>query len=100
MPPESVAFDRAADYYDETRGFPPDQQPPIAALIARAANLTRASRVIEVGIGTGRIALPLAEHVRAITGIDLARPMLNRLRAKRTAEPVHIAQGDITRLPL
>jgi ubiquinone/menaquinone biosynthesis C-methylase UbiE len=97
--PDSVAFDRAAAYYDETRGFPPGEDIPVADLFRRAGNLTPASRVLEVGIGTGRIALPLAAHVRAVLGVDLARPMLERLRAKRTTEPVYPVQGDALRLP-
>ena len=99
MPSKSIAFDRAASYYDETRGFPPGEEAPIAALFAAAGGLVPSSRVLEFGVGTGRIALPLARHVRAIVGIDLARPMLDRLRAKQTGEPVHLAQADATRLP-
>jgi ubiquinone/menaquinone biosynthesis C-methylase UbiE len=100
MSPESIRFDRAAGFYDETRGFPPGEERHIAALIARAAHLTPSSRVLEVGVGTGRIALPLAGHVGAIVGIDLARPMLERLLAKRDGEPVRVVEGDVTRLPL
>ncbi len=96
----SIAFDRAADYYDETRGFPPGEEGHIAALYGRAGNLTASSRVLEVGVGTGRIALPLAAHVRAVVGIDLSHAMLNRLHAKQRGEPVYIAVGDATRLPL
>jgi ubiquinone/menaquinone biosynthesis C-methylase UbiE len=99
MPPDSVTFNQAADFYDETRGFPPGEEAHVGALVARAGQLTRTSRVLEVGIGTGRIALPLATHVRAVLGIDLARPMLERLIAKRTVEPVFVAEGDATRLP-
>jgi ubiquinone/menaquinone biosynthesis C-methylase UbiE len=97
--PDSVAFDRAADYYDETRGFPPGEDIPIADLFRRAGHLTAASRVLEVGIGTGLIGLPLAAFVRAMLGVDLAGPMLERLRAKRHAEPVYPVQGDAVRLP-
>ncbi len=96
---DSVAFDRAAGYYDETRGFPPGEDTPIADLFRRAGSLTPASRALEVGIGTGRIALPLAAHVRTVLGVDLARPMLDRLRAKRGTEPVYPVQGDALRLP-
>jgi ubiquinone/menaquinone biosynthesis C-methylase UbiE len=99
MPNESVAFDRAADYYDRTRGFPSGVEQDVAALIVRAGSLMAASHVLEVGIGTGRIALPVAPHVHAYYGIDLARPMLDRLLAKRTSEPVYPFQGDATRLP-
>ncbi len=99
MSQKSVAFDRAAEFYDETRGFPAGIDAPATALFAQAGNLTRDSRILEVGIGTGRIALPLSRHVRAIYGIDLSRPMLERLNAKRQGEPVYAVQGDATRLP-
>ncbi len=99
MPNESVAFDRAADYYDRTRGFPPGTEQAVAALMAQVGSLNEASRVLEIGIGTGRIALPLAPHVRAYYGIDLARPMMDRLSAKQTTEPVYPVLGDATRLP-
>lgn len=99
MSNSSVAFDRAADYYDRTRGFPPGVENEIAALIAPTGGFTSSSRVLEIGVGTGRIALPLAAHVSAYWGVDLARPMLDRLRAKQQDEAVYITQGDATRLP-
>jgi SAM-dependent methyltransferase len=99
MTSESIAFDRAAGYYDETRGFPPGEEKQIAELISRAGGYTAQSRVLEIGVGTGRIALPLAAHVGALIGIDLSRAMLGRLRAKQSREPVHVVQADATRLP-
>ena len=99
MPNDSVAFDRAAEYYDNTRGFPPGVETDVAALMAQVGNLTLSSRVLEVGVGTGRLALPLSAHVRGYYGVDLARPMMDRLRAKQTNEPVYLVQGDITKLP-
>lgn len=99
MPNESVAFDRAADYYDRTRGFPAGVEQDVGALIVEAGGLTAANRVLEIGIGTGRIALPVAPHIHAYYGIDLALPMLDRLLAKRTNEPIYPLQGDATRLP-
>lgn len=96
---QSVNFDRAADFYDETRGFPPGEETGAVMQFVKAGNLTPSSRVGEVGIGTGRLALPLAAHVGAIAGIDLSGRMLNRLYAKRTTEPVVVTQGDATRLP-
>ncbi len=99
MPSESVAFDRAAGYYDNTRGFPPGVEKEIGALMVRTGGLNASSRVLEIGVGTGRIALPVSEHVRAYFGIDLARPMLDRLCAKRHAEPIYVVEGDATRIP-
>ena len=95
----SVAFDRAASYYDETRGFPPGVETPIAALIAQAGNLGIASRVLEIGVGTGRIGLPVSRHIETYYGIDLAVPMLNQLRAKQHSEPIYVTQADATLLP-
>jgi ubiquinone/menaquinone biosynthesis C-methylase UbiE len=100
MPSDSVAFDRAADYYDRTRGFPPGVEAQVAVLMAQAGDLSRSSRVLEIGVGTGRIALPTALRVGAYYGIDLARPMLDRLREKRSGEPVYVIEGDATRLPI
>ncbi|MBC7812034.1 MAG: class I SAM-dependent methyltransferase, partial [Burkholderiales bacterium] len=99
MPSNSVTFDRAADYYDETRGFPAGQETPVADMIARVGHLTLESRVLEIGIGTGRIAVPVAHYVRAYYGVDISRPMMNRLRAKQTTEPIYLTEGDATQLP-
>ncbi|MEZ4667674.1 MAG: class I SAM-dependent methyltransferase [Anaerolineae bacterium] len=96
---KSVAFDRAAHFYDETRGFPPGVDAEAAQTIIAAGKLTAASRVLEIGVGTGRIALPLAPHVHAYHGMDLSRPMMLRLKAKQNSEPIYLAQGDATRLP-
>jgi ubiquinone/menaquinone biosynthesis C-methylase UbiE len=99
MTSDSIVFDRAADFYDATRGFPPGEEQHIGPLIAQAGSLMHSSRVLEVGIGTGRIALPLAGHVGIICGVDLSVPMLDKLREKRQDEPIHLAQADVTRLP-
>ena len=76
---DSIAFDHAADFYDETRSFPPGVADRVGALFRDAGNLTPNSRVIEVGIGTdpGRgVAGPDADGRRtgAVGGLDHARP--------------------------
>ncbi|MFO7322731.1 MAG: class I SAM-dependent methyltransferase [Chloroflexota bacterium] len=96
----SVTFEHAADYYDQTRAFPPGEEQHAADVIARAGRLKATDRVLEIGVGTGRIALPLARRVRKLVGVDLARPMMERLQAKRTEEAVALVEGDATRLPL
>jgi SAM-dependent methyltransferase len=99
MPSQSVVFDRAADFYDETRGFPPGVEQTAAALLCAAGPLSAGSTVLEVGIGTGRIALPLAPHVRDVFGVDLSTKMLARLLAKRDDQRVHPADADALHLP-
>lgn len=99
MPSDSIVFNRAADFYDETRGFPPGVERAVAETLRQAGHLTHASQVLEIGIGTGRIALPLARHVRAVYGVDLARPMLDRLRAKKSGQRIEVAEADAAHLP-
>jgi SAM-dependent methyltransferase len=95
----SVSFDRAASFYDQTRGFPPGIEAGVAAAFVEAGALTRETHALEVGIGTGRIALPLAPHVGRIVGIDISAAMLERLVEKRTGEAVFPVVADATRLP-
>jgi SAM-dependent methyltransferase len=97
---DSIVFDRAAGFYDATRGFPPGVEDRVADAFVAAGGLGAASRVLEVGIGTGRIALPLAERVGRVIGVDRSQPMLAKLVEKRGPLPVELARADATRLPL
>ncbi len=99
-PAPSIAFDRAAGYYDATRGFPPGVEDRVAALFAEAGALGPRSRVLELGVGTGRIAVPLAARVGRYVGMDLSGPMLAKLIAKRGALPIDLVRADVTRPPL
>lgn len=98
-PGRSIAFDRAAGFYDATRGFPPGVDERVAELFVAAGSLGPASRLLELGIGTGRIALPLAPRVGSYTGVDLSRAMLAQLARKARASQVCPVRGDATRLP-
>jgi SAM-dependent methyltransferase len=98
-PAASIAFDRAADYYDATRGFPPSVEERVADLFVRAGALGTQSRVLELGIGTGRIAVPLAARIGRYTGMDLSGPMLAKLVAKRGSLPLDVVRADATRPP-
>jgi SAM-dependent methyltransferase len=64
---------------------------PIVDFLAERAG---GGRALELGIGTGRIALPLARRGVAVHGIDLSAAMLERLRAKPGADAVGVTQGD------
>lgn len=78
----SVSFDPVAHLYDATRGFPEAQARQIACLIDQAVNGEAQTRFFEVGVGTGRIAIPLAERGRQYTGIDISEKMLEKLEEK------------------
>jgi SAM-dependent methyltransferase len=87
---ESVAAsydDDAADMYD-----PAVLEPAVDFLAALAGD----GRALEFGVGTGRIALPLAARGVEVHGIDLSEAMLARLRAKPGAERVGMTVGDFS----
>jgi SAM-dependent methyltransferase len=56
--------------------------------------LAGSGRALELGIGTGRIALPLARRGVSVHGIDLSKAMVARLRAKRDGEDIGVTIGD------
>ena len=92
----SVNFDRAAGFYDRTRLLGPGwASHGLPALLAAAGP---AGRLLEVGVGTGRIAGPLWAQGARLVGCDLAQAMLSQLRAKHPQAP--IIRGDAVRLPL
>lgn len=96
---DSIVFDRAAGCYDATRGFPPGVEQAVADALVAAGGLGPESRVLEVGIGTGRIALPLAERVARVLGVDRSAPMLAKLVEKRGRRAVDPVRADATALP-
>ena len=92
----SVSFDQAAGYYDRTRAVADDIMAQLIPLLV--AELPRGETCLEVGIGTGRIALPITEAGVRVVGIDLSREMLRKLREKGDGGPP-VAVADATRLP-
>ncbi|MGB1285300.1 MAG: methyltransferase domain-containing protein [Aggregatilineales bacterium] len=97
--PESINFDRAVPYYDATRRLPVGLEATIGAFIAEKGQLKLDETVLEIGIGTGRIALPLAPHVQAYHGVDISIGMLGELLKKRQDKHIYIAQADALALP-
>jgi SAM-dependent methyltransferase len=79
--------------YDETddKMFDPAAVEPAVDLLAELAGDGRA---LELGIGTGRIAIPLAARGVDVHGIDLSRAMVQRLRAKPGADQIDVTVGD------
>ena len=92
-----------ADYYDES--------PVVGGRLQDVAFYRDAVRefgdpVLELGCGTGRIMMALAEAGKRITGLDLSERMLERAVKKRAAllvearERLHLVQGDMARFDL
>src|SRR2546430_3888350 len=77
-----------ADVYD---GWYADYDP---AMIDVLAELAHSGRALELGIGTGRIALPLAARGVEVHGIDASPKMVERLRAKPGGAQVPVTFGD------
>lgn len=90
---ESIAFDRAVEYYDRTRALPAEIHD---RFIGVAAGELGARPTLEIGVGTGRVGLSLVERGVPLVGLDLSRPMLDVLRSKGT---LPVVEGDCVRLP-
>jgi SAM-dependent methyltransferase len=85
--------ERVAATYDESSEgmFDPAVVDTVAGVLAGLAGRGRA---LELGIGTGRIALPLARRGVQVHGIDLSRAMVARLRAKPGGDTIGVTIGD------
>jgi SAM-dependent methyltransferase len=86
--PESVAaiYDDPADEM-----FAPGFVAQVAGVLAGLAD---GGRALELAIGTGRIALPLAQRGVPVHGIDMSRAMIARLRAKPGGDAIGVTIGD------
>ncbi|MFS0702900.1 class I SAM-dependent methyltransferase [Cellulomonas sp. 179-A 9B4 NHS] len=63
--------------------------------VDRLAALADGGRALELAIGTGRVAVPLAERGVPVVGIELSRPMLEQLRTKVDEATVPVVVGDM-----
>jgi SAM-dependent methyltransferase len=88
--------DRIADVYDELPTHPPDADAAAAFL----ADLAGPGPALELAIGTGRLALPLAEHGVAVSGVDASEAMVAKLRAKPGGDRIPVAIGDFADVPV
>lgn len=85
--------ERVAATYDNpsAREFQPETLAPMADLLAGLAD---GGRALELGVGTGRVALPLAGRGVPVHGIDLSRAMVARLRDKPGGDAIGVTIGD------
>ena len=80
-----VVFDRATSFYDATRGLPPGVAEQVRDQIRLCTSAGHDTRFLEIGVGTGRIALPFVQIGADYTGADLSLAMMEVLRKKITA---------------
>ena len=85
--------ERVAASYDESSAemFDPEVVDPVVDFLVELAGNGHA---LELGIGTGRIALPLAGRGVQVHGIELSKAMVARLRAKPGGDEIGVTIGD------
>lgn len=94
MRQEDIWDQEAAQAYDTpgTGMFAPDVLGPA---VDRLAELAGDGRALEFAIGTGRVAIPLAQRGVPVTGIELSRPMIEQLRTKAGETAIPVIVGDM-----
>ena len=87
--------ERVAARYDESSAemFEREAVDPVVDFLAELAG---SGRALELGIGTGRIAVPLAQRGVPVHGIELSNAMAARLRAKPGAQEIGVTIGDFS----
>ncbi|MCY3603048.1 MAG: class I SAM-dependent methyltransferase, partial [Chloroflexi bacterium] len=85
--------DRFADIYDEVHAHlsTPDVVDPMVDVLA---DLAGEGRALELGIGTGRIALPLAQRGVEVHGLDASEAMVAKMREKPGGDGIPVTTGD------
>ena len=91
--PEDYFGEEVAARYDDSESpmFKPEAIEPAVDFLSELAG---DGPVLELGIGTGRVALPLAERGVRVHGIDLSEAMVSRLRAKPGGDALDVTIGD------
>lgn len=88
-------YDSIAGLYDELYRHMPLDTEPAVSFLADLAN-DRGGRLLELGVGTGRIALPLIERNLSVHGIDSSEEMVSKLREKPGGADLPITMGDFS----
>lgn len=93
----STYGDRFADIYDEVHAHlsTPDVIDPMVDVLAELAGDGAA---LELGIGTGRIALPLAQRGVEVHGLDASEAMVAKMREKPGGTGIPVTTGDFQQL--
>lgn len=88
--------DRIAGVYDELYGGLFD----VEATVALLTELAGAGPVLELAIGTGRVAVPLAERGVEVHGVDISEAMVAKLRAKPGGADIPVTMGNFADVPV
>jgi SAM-dependent methyltransferase len=91
--PEDYFGERVAARFDERYAHQADPD-VVGPMVDLLAGLAGGGAALELGIGTGRVALPLAERGVPVHGIDLSEAMIERLRAKPGGDRIGVTVGD------
>ncbi len=84
---------RAATYDDDAEMFDPAVVDPVVSFLVK---LSGDGSALEFGIGTGRIALPLARRGVPVHGVDMSKAMIERLKLKQDGEEIDVTIGDFS----
>ncbi|WP_369818926.1 class I SAM-dependent methyltransferase [Phycicoccus sp. Soil748] len=100
MHPDEIWDETTASLYD-TPGEGMFADDVLGPTVDQLADLAGTGAALELAIGTGRVAIPLAERGVPVTGIELSEPMVARLREKVGADAIPVVVGDMatTRAP-
>jgi SAM-dependent methyltransferase len=91
--PENHFSGHAANRYDELHA-PMFEAEAVDPAVDFLANLAGQDSALELGIGTGRIALPLAQRGVPVHGIELSEDMVAQLRSKPGGDAIGVTIGD------
>ena len=85
--------ERVADVYDQW--YKPVETDDEVALLAE---LAAGGRALELGVGTGRVAIPLAQHGVEVVGLDASPAMITAMRKKPGGDKVGVEMGDMEKV--
>jgi ubiquinone/menaquinone biosynthesis C-methylase UbiE len=94
-----AGWNEMAATYDRTRALPGDGEHVVPLAASRKLAELGARRVLDLGCGTGRFAIPLARTGFAVVGADRSPEMLSMLLAKRADAPLAVVRCDAEALP-
>lgn len=94
----STYGDRIADAYDEL--LPAQVAATTEASVDFLASVAKRRRALELGIGTGRVAIPLRGCGFEVSGIDASPAMVKKLRAKKGGSEIPVEIGDFANVKI